>query len=115
MNHSKSFGKGVLSAAALFLLAGPASAAQGDWTEVQDEIESCVTVVGEHADYSDAVRVRHEVTRIKARTVGYKLAIATSVFTENGETAVREYATSCVVNGNNVPMLFEISETDNDA
>ena len=115
MNHSKTLGKGILSAAALFVLAGPASAAQGDWTEVQDEIESCVAVVADHANYSDADRVRHEVTRIKERTVGYKIVIATSVFPENGETAIREYATSCVVNGNNVPLQFTISETANDA
>ena len=52
---------------------------------------------------------------VKERTVGYKLTIETSLYNEASDIAIREYATSCVVNGNNVPMQFSISETDNDA
>jgi hypothetical protein len=111
----RNFGKGILGAAAMVVLAGTSSAAEGNWTEIRSEIDSCVAAVAEHANYDDATRVRHEVVDIKERTVGYKLTIATSVYTESGDAAIRAYATSCVVNGNHVPMIFEISESNDGA
>lgn len=115
MKHSKTFGTSILSAAALFVMAGTAAAAQGDWSEIQTEINSCVAVIAEHANYSDATRVRHAVVDVKERTVGYKLSIETSIFTDSDEAAIREYTTSCVVNGNNAPMKFAINESFDDA
>ena len=115
MNHSNKIGTSILSAAALIALAGPASAAQNDWREIQTEINSCVAAVADHANYGDAARVRHTVVDVKERTVGYKLSIETSIFTESGDAAIREYASSCVINGSNAPMRFEINETNNDA
>ncbi|MGI9271548.1 MAG: hypothetical protein ACR2QT_07230 [Woeseiaceae bacterium] len=115
MKHSKTLGTSILGAAALFVMAGPATAAQGDWSEIQSEINSCVAAVADHADYSDATHVRHAVVDVKERTVGYKLSIETSIFTDAGETAIREYATSCVVNGDYAPMKFAINESFDDA
>jgi len=115
MKHSKTIGTSILSAAALIVMAGSASAAQGSWSEIQTEINSCVAAVGEHANYTDATRVRHAVVDVKERTVGYKLSIETSIFNDSGETAIREYATSCIVNGNNAPMKFSINESFDDA
>jgi hypothetical protein len=115
MKHSKTAVKSILSSAALIVLAGQASAAQEAWSEIDDEINSCVVAVGDHANYSDATRVRHAVVGVKERTVGYKLTIETSLYNEGNDVAIREYATSCVVNGNNIPMQFSISEIDNDA
>lgn len=102
--------KGMLAVAASLVMAGPAAAAQQPWSEIDAEIRSCVATVAENADYADATRVRHAVVGVKERTVGYKLTIQTSLYAENGEAAIRQYATSCVVNGNNVPMQFSISE-----
>lgn len=87
-----------------------ANAAENARVALNDEIQSCVAEVGAHADYADADRVRHTVVDIKERTVGYKLQIETAVFGA-GDIAVREYATSCVVNGTYAPMQFSIDQT----
>ena len=105
----------MMSLAATIVLAGTAYAGQGDWSEIRPEINACVAAVSEHADYADATRVRHAVVDIKERTVGYKLTIQTSIFAETGDAAIREYATSCVVNGDHTPMQFSIVESGNDA
>ncbi len=115
MNYGKSAVTSILSSAALIVLAGQASAGQETWSGIDTEISSCVAAVADHANYSDATKVRHAVVGVKERTVGYKLTIETSLFNDASDIAIREYATSCVVNGSNVPMQFSISETDNDA
>lgn len=112
MNHSKTVVKSILSSAALIVLAGQASAAPETWSGIDHEIESCVVAVADHANYSDASKVRHAVVGVKERTVGYKLTIETSLYNEDSDVAIREYATSCVVNGKNVPMQFSISEIE---
>ena len=112
MNTRKSIAIQILSAAALFILAGLASAAEDSWQEIETEINSCVSAIAEQANYDDATHVRHDVVGVKERTVGYKLTIETSIYSIKGDAAIREYATSCVVNGNNAPMKFSISETD---
>ncbi len=112
MNTRKSLVTIISSAAALFVLAGQASAAQGSWQEIESEINACVAEIADHANYNDAARVRHDVVGVKERTVGYKLTIETSIYSDNGDAAIREYSTSCVVNGNNVPMKFSINEID---
>ena len=109
MKQSKLAGKSLLAIAATIAVAGQAAAAQ-EWSEIDAEIQSCVATVAENASYDDAKRVRHAVTDVKERTVGYKLTIETSLYNEKGETAIRQYATSCIVNGNNEPMQFSISE-----
>lgn len=110
MQLSKLAGKGVLAITATIALAAQAAAAQ-TWSEIDAEVRSCVATVGEQASYDDATRVRHAVVGVKERTVGYKLTIETSLYNEDSETAIRQYATSCVVNGNNVPMQFSMKET----
>jgi hypothetical protein len=115
MKNSKTAVKSILSSAALIILAGQAFASAETWSGIDTEISSCVAAVADHANYSDAIRVRHAVVAVKERTVGYKLTIETSIYNDASDVAIREYATSCVVNGSNVPMQFSISETDNDA
>ena len=112
MNTRKTLATHILSAAALFVLAGQVSAAQDSWQEIEPEINACVAAIADHANYNDATYVRHDVVGVKERTVGYKLTIETSIYSIKGDAAIREYATSCVVNGNNAPMKFSISETD---
>ena len=115
MKYGKSTLKTILSSAALIVLAGQASATQETWSGIDTEISSCVAAVADHANYNDATRIRHAVVGVKERTVGYKLTIETSLYDDASDIAIREYATSCVVNGSYVPMQFSISETDNDA
>jgi hypothetical protein len=96
-------------------LSGTATAGQQEWTEIDAEIRSCVASVAESADYNDATRVRHTVVDVKERIVGYRLTIETSLFNETSDAAIREYATSCVVNGSNAPLQFTISQADDNA
>ncbi len=112
MNTRKSTATHILSAAALFILAGQASAAEGSWQEIDTEINACVSAIADHANYDDATHVRHDVVGVKERTVGYKLTIETSIYSDTDDAAIREYATSCIVNGNNAPMKFSITETN---
>lgn len=115
MKHRNIIEKGALSAAALLVFGSTAAAAQGDWSEIRTEIDSCIAEVGAHANYTDAKRVRHEVVDVDERTVGYKLTIRTAIYSQNGDAAIRAYATSCVVNGKHAPMQFSISEIADDA
>jgi hypothetical protein len=88
--------KAVLSLAltGLYVLAAPAAAA-----------------VRERLDYSDATRVRHDVTAIERRTVGYTLKISTSIYGEAEGDAIRAYAATCIVNGANQPLSFDIDQS----
>lgn len=94
----------------LFVLAVPAGAATVEESGVANEVESCVAEVRERLDYSDATRIRHDVTAIERRTVGYTLKIRTSVYGAAEGKAIRAYAATCVVNGDNLPLRFSFSE-----
>ncbi|MDH3350015.1 MAG: hypothetical protein OEM51_00595 [Gammaproteobacteria bacterium] len=99
-----------LTLIALFVVAGTVKAATVADTGLQEEVNSCIAEVRERLDYSDATSVRHFVTAIERRTVGYTMSIDTSVRGgEKGET-IRAYAATCVVNGNHKPLKFDISE-----
>ncbi len=100
-----------LTLTGLYVLAAPAGAATVGESGVASEVESCVAEVRERLDYSDATRVRHDVTAIERRTVGYTLKISTSVFGAEEHKAIRAYAATCVVNGDNVPLSFSIDES----
>ena len=114
MNHEKLTGKSIFGIAVVLLLAGQASAKEQAWSEIDAEIQSCVAEVAAHANYDDATRVRHAVIDVKERALGYKLNIETSLYDETGEAAIREYATSCIVNGDYAPLQFSIRETRDD-
>ncbi len=94
----------------LFALAAPTHAATVEESGVADEVNACIAEVRERVDYRDAERVRHDVTAIERRTVGYTLEIRTSVFGANERDAIRAYAATCVVNGANPPLRFAMKE-----
>lgn len=93
-------------------LALHASAATVDEVKYDNEVRSCVAEIGNHVNYDGASRVRHDVTLVKPKLVGYVMKIDTTIYAESAEAAPREYATFCVVNGNNKPLKFEISSAD---
>ena len=99
-----------IALAGLYVFASPAGAATVAESGVENEVNSCVAAVREHLDYADATKVRHEITAIERRTVGYTLKISTSVYGEAEEQAIRAYAATCVVNGDNLPLSFDITE-----
>ncbi len=73
-------------------------------------VESCVAEIGEHADYSNAGRVRHVVVNTGRRSLAYKLRIETKVFGAEDDEVIREYTTKCIVYGDNKPVRFRIRE-----
>jgi len=100
-----------LALTGLYVLAAPAAAATVAESGVEREVESCVAEVRERLDYSDATRVRHDVTAIERRTVGYTLKISTSIYGEAEGDAIRAYAATCIVNGANQPLSFDIDQS----
>lgn len=99
-----------LTLTGLFMLAAPARAATVEESGVAEEVNACIAEVRERMDYRDAARVRHDVTAIERRTVGYTLRISTTVYGENERDAIRAYAATCVVNGDNPPLSFDMAE-----
>ena len=99
-----------LAASSLFVSA----AAAADYTSVETptrSIESCVAEIGGHADYSNAGRVRHELEATDRRSLAHKLTFNTKVYGESEDEVIREYATKCIVYGDNKPIYFKIVET----
>ena len=99
---------------ALSMAAVPAFAAtttsKYEQAEIDREVASCVAEVANHANYEDAGEVRHEVVVTKRRTIGHKLNIRTSVYSDADDQLIRAYATRCVVYRDNKPVRFRISE-----
>jgi hypothetical protein len=102
----------VLALGGFLFLAATADAATVEESGVASEVNNCIAEVRENLDYSNADRIRHEVTAIERRTVGYTLNIETSLFDENGESPVRAYAATCIVNGDNPPLSFTIARAE---
>ena len=98
------------AAITLLTIGGPAAASDNGNLAYDSEVKSCVAEVGDHANYNDAIRVRHAVVKIKSTFIGYVFTIDTSVFTDSDEIAVREYASYCVARGNDKPVKFRIAE-----
>jgi hypothetical protein len=95
----------------LYAFAVPAGAATAAEAGVEGEVNSCIAEVRERLDYSDAVRVRHDVVATERRKAGYTLKISTSLYGEAEEEAIRAYVANCVVIGNNKPLKFSISKS----
>jgi hypothetical protein len=95
----------------LFVAATPSNAATVAESGLENEVNQCLSEVRQHLNYNDAIGVRHVVKAIERRTVGYTMKIDTAVVGEFGNETIRAYATTCVVNGNNKPLKFAISET----
>ena len=91
-------------------LAAHAGAATVDEIKYDSEVKSCVAEIRNRVSYADASRVRHDVTLVKPKLVGYVMRIDTAIYTEAAGTPEREYATYCVVNGSHKPLKFEIRE-----
>ncbi|MGI9233563.1 MAG: hypothetical protein ACR2RD_08035 [Woeseiaceae bacterium] len=77
----------------------------------QSSVDMCVAQIADHADYTAATRVRHEVKSEQRRTVGHTLRIDTLVYGNSDGKLIREYATKCVVGNGLEPVVFVIEET----
>jgi len=103
----------LLTAATAFTLlaiGGPAVASDNSGYPFDKDVTSCLKEVEDHADYSDATRVRHAVVILRSRLTRHVFSITTEVFTESNEVAAREYDSYCVAKGDDKPVKFRISE-----
>jgi len=83
-----------VGALALFGLALGHSASANDEYRKNEQIQTCVTAIGEQADYSGADRIVHKVTRLRQRNYAeLEIRVDTAVY---GADETREYAVSCV-------------------
>lgn len=83
-----------VSVLAMFGLALSCDASARDGYRTKQQIRACVAAIGSQADYSDASRVVHEITRLRQRNYAeLEIKVDTSVY---GEDEVREYGAICV-------------------
>ena len=92
---TSSFRKAIpLGALVLFGLALGQTAVASDEYRKNEQIQTCVSAIGERADYTKADRVVHKVTRLRQRNYAeLEIRVDTAVY---GVDEVREYAASCV-------------------
>lgn len=102
----------MISLAAIGLFLSGAATANSWLPELapQSTVDMCVAQIADHADYTAATRVRHEVKSEQRRTVGHTLRIDTLVYGNNDGKLIREYATKCVVGNGLEPVRFTIEE-----
>ncbi|MGI9236916.1 MAG: hypothetical protein ACR2QZ_05935 [Woeseiaceae bacterium] len=77
----------------------------------QSTVDACVAQIADHADYTAATRVRHEVKAEQRRAVGHTLRIDTLVYGDSDGKLIREYATKCVIGNGLEPVTFVIEKT----
>jgi hypothetical protein len=83
-----------LGALVLFGLALGQTASASDEYRKNEQIQTCVSAIGERADYTGADRVVHTVTRLRQRNYAeLEIRVDTAVYSDED---VREYAASCV-------------------
>ncbi len=115
MNHRNKITASFLAAIGVIAISGSALAASFYEVAPQRDIDLCVSEIRNHADYTGAVQVRHEVESSKRKTIGFSLTIDTSVYVEKDGKAVREYKAICVVTGGKTPLKFTIKAVGDSA
>jgi len=88
---------------AIFTLAGLAAASDASASSDRDQrieseqLQACVSEIRQHADYDDALRVVHQVSKHDQRNFWeMEIRITTSVYGKNEGNTIREYAVSCI-------------------
>ncbi len=110
MRYQKNVVMIALAALGLFFSAGATADLVFPELAPQSKVDLCVAEISEHANYSDATRVRHEVESKQRRTIGYILKIDTLVYGEVDGEVIRGYTSKCVVANGEKPVKFTIRE-----
>ena len=76
----------------------------------QSSVDTCIAQVDSNADYEAAASVVHDVETSDRRVSGHKMRIRTMVLAEDGESVIREYFTSCAINGQDEIKRFKIRQ-----
>ena len=94
-------------------LAATAGAHEPGVKGMDTEIGMCVTEVVKRANYAEARRVVHRIIDIDQKNLAeQRISIDTLVFTADGDTVTREYASRCVTRGALKVVSFKIQEKE---
>lgn len=73
-------------------------------------VDACLEQVADSADYANARSIVHNVETEDRRISGHKMSIQTIMYAADGTTVVREYASSCAINGQDEIQRFKIRQ-----
>jgi len=105
--------KAIYLALAAAVIASTAAAHEPGVKGMDIEIGMCVAEVGKRADYEGARRVVHRVVNVDQKNLAeQRISIDTLVYTADGETVTREYASRCVTLGALRVVSFKIEEKE---
>lgn len=91
--------------------ANVASAIPGFATEADPRsVDACLAQVADKADYANARSIVHNVETEDRRISGHKMSIQTIMYAKDGTTVIREYASTCAVNGQDEIQRFKIRQ-----
>jgi hypothetical protein len=80
-----------------------------------EQIQTCVSEIGRHADYDNAVRVVHWVAAMEQRNLeGLEMKVETSVYLRSDGDVIREYRASCVTGTMGKIVKFRIEAVQSD-
>ena len=105
------FSLGVLAMFGLAFTCDVSAAPLHEDHRTSEQIRACINEISEHADYSDASRVVHVVSRLKQRNYEeLEIKVDTSVFGDGD--AVDSYAASCITETRGDLVKFRISPVE---
>jgi hypothetical protein len=112
-NRSNIMRKTTIATVPILLLAGlmslPAAEAGGTYSAAPTRaIDMCIAEVRARADFSEAARVRYDVSTSR-RAVGYAIGIRTTVYAPGSGSILREYESLCIATGGASPSRFEMT------
>lgn len=91
--------------------ANVAFAVPGFTTEASpSSVDACLAQVADHAEYANARSIVHNVETEDRRVSGHKMSIQTIMYAEDGSTVIREYASTCAVDGQDQVKRFKIRQ-----
>lgn len=91
--------------------ANVALAVPGISTEASpDSVDACIAKVADSADFTNARSIVHNVETETRRVSGHKMSIQTIMYGQDGKTVIREYASSCAINGQDEVQRFKIRQ-----
>jgi len=75
-----------------------------------NSVDACIAKVADSADFANARSVVHNVETEPRRVSGHKMSILTIMYADDGRTVIREYASSCAINGQDEVQKFKIRQ-----
>lgn len=93
------------------LAANVAFAVPGFTTDASpSSVDACLEKVADSADFANARSITHNVTTENRRVSGHKMSIQTIMYAADGTSVIREYASSCAINGQDEVQRFKIRQ-----